>query len=84
MYIDQVLVQGERRTWTFPVGSVGNDAPIVQVEEVWTSVDLKLTILSKRSDPRTGETVTRVTSLDRSEPDPALFQVPADYTVSSQ
>ena len=82
--MEGVLVQGKRRTSTFPVGSVGNDAPIVQVEEVWTSIDLKLTILSKRSDPRVGETVTRVTSLDRSEPDPALFQVPPDYTISSK
>jgi hypothetical protein len=42
---------------------------------------MKLTILSKCSDPRTGETITRLEKLDRGEPDPTLFQVPADYTV---
>jgi hypothetical protein len=28
-----------------------------------------------------GETTYRLTNIDRSEPDPSLFQVPADYTV---
>jgi hypothetical protein len=39
-------------------------------------------VLSKRSDPRTGEMVYRLTQLDRSEPAASLFQVPADYTVN--
>jgi hypothetical protein len=79
--MEGVLVKGVRTTWTLPTDSVGNDRPIIEVDEVWTSTDLGLAILSKHSDPRTGETVTRVTSLDRSEPDPTLFQVPPDYTL---
>jgi hypothetical protein len=79
--MEGTLVKGERTTWTVPIYSEGNDKPIVQVDEVWTSTDLGLTILSKHSDPRTGETVMRVISLDQTEPDPTLFQVPPDYTV---
>jgi hypothetical protein len=79
--MEGLLVQGVRTTWTLPVGSDGNDRPIVEIDEIWTSTDLGLTILSKHSDSRTGETVSRVTSLDRSEPDPALFQMPQDYTL---
>ena len=38
-------------------------------------------ILSKRSDPRFGESTYRVTNIVRSEPDAALFQIPSDYTI---
>ena len=38
-------------------------------------------ILSKRSDPRFGESTYRVTNLIRAEPEAALFQVPPDYTI---
>ena len=74
------LVKGERTTSTFPADHDGSDSPMVEVDEVWTSTELGLTILSKHSDSRGGGIVSRVTSLDRSEPDPALFQVPPDYT----
>ena len=36
----------------------------------------------KASDPRFGTRVTQLTNITRSEPDPALFQVPSDYTVT--
>jgi hypothetical protein len=38
--------------------------------------------MSRRSDPRMGETVYRLTNVSRSEPAHALFEVPADYTVT--
>jgi hypothetical protein len=77
--IDGVLAEGARTTTILPVGSQGNDRPIQIVLETWVSNELGLTLLEKHSDPRRGEWVTRVSSLDRSEPDPALFQVPPDY-----
>jgi hypothetical protein len=51
------------------------------VNETWYSPELQMVILSKRSDPRFGETTYRVTNIVRSEPDAALFQVPSEYTV---
>ncbi len=77
--IEGVLAEGVRATTILPVGSQGNDRPILVVRETWVSNELGLTLLEKHSDPRRGEWVTRVTSLDRSEPNPALFQVPPDY-----
>jgi len=38
-------------------------------------------VSSKRIDPLSGDTVFRLTSINRSEPAPALFQVPPGYTV---
>jgi hypothetical protein len=39
-------------------------------------------VMSKRSDPRTGESSFHMGNLSRAEPAAALFQVPADYKVS--
>lgn len=76
-----VSVQGVRTTRTIPAGQIGNDKPIEIVTEVWTSPDLKTIIYSKRSDPRTGEQIFQLTNIVRSEPDPSLFTVPADFKI---
>jgi hypothetical protein len=75
------LAEGTRTTTVFPEGFFGNDRPIQSVWERWISKELGLTLLEKHSDPRLGESITRVTSLERIEPDPALFQIPPDYIV---
>jgi hypothetical protein len=79
-----VYAEGVRITITYPTGSIGNDKPIVEVRETWTSPDLKLIVYSTNDDPRSGLQTTELTNLDRGEPDPALFQVPADYQVKDQ
>jgi hypothetical protein len=38
-----------------------------------------LTVLSKDSDPRSGEISYRLEKIRRGEPDAALMKVPADY-----
>jgi hypothetical protein len=79
--IEGVAAEGTRTTFTIAAGKIGNDRPIVTVNERWYSQELQTVVLSKNSDPRMGETTYRLTNIDRSEPDPSLFQVPADYTV---
>lgn len=79
--IEGVYAEGKKTTTTFPVGMVGNDRPIASVTEYWYSPDLKLTVLSKSSDPRSGEHSTRLQNINRSEPDQALFRVPSDYQI---
>ena len=80
--IDSVQAVGTRTTATIPAGQIGNDRDINIVSERWYSPDLKMTVLSKRTDPRMGETDYSLTQINRSEPDPSLFQVPSDYTVT--
>jgi hypothetical protein len=41
-----------------------------------------MVVMTKRSDPRSGDTVFQMTSIARTEPAATLFQVPADYTVA--
>ena len=79
--IQGVLVQGTLTTTTYPIGTVGNDRPIVTTSESWSSPELRLMILTKTSDPRSGESTRGVADLNRAEPDPALFQIPPGYQV---
>jgi hypothetical protein len=77
--IEGVQVTGTRTTQTIPVGKIGNDRPIVITTEVWTSPELKTTVLSKRNDPRMGEQTFKLTNIQRAEPDSSLFAVPSDF-----
>lgn len=79
--IEGVLAEGKGTSTTYPVGAMGNDRPFTTTYEVWTSPELKVMILSKNSDPRTGENITRLINLSRAEPDPGLFKVPAGYQI---
>ena len=51
------------------------------VSERWFSPALKVLVMSRQSDPRFGETTYRLTNINRSEPSPALFEIPSDFTV---
>ena len=77
--MEGVLVTGVRTTHTIPAGEIGNDKPIIITTEVWKSPDLKTIVYSKRTDPRMGDVTFRLTNIVRTEPDPALFTVPADF-----
>lgn len=77
--MEGVLVEGQRQTTTIPAGSQGNDRDIHAIFETWTSPDLKMAVYRKTSDPRTGDSIMRLTNISRNDPDPQLFQPPADY-----
>jgi len=79
--IEGVPATGSRVTITIPAGQIGNERPIEIVDERWYSKDLQAFVMTKHSDPRSGETVYRLTDISRTEPDRSLFQVPADYEV---
>jgi hypothetical protein len=76
-----VVATGKRTTTTIPAGSIGNEQPILIVSEQWFSPDLKVLVMTKHSDPRTGETTYRLTNIVQTEPARSLFEVPADYTL---
>lgn len=80
--IEGVPADGTRTTLTLPAGQIGNEQPIQIVSETWYSPELQTNILQKRSDPRNGETVFRLTNISRAEPPATLFDVPVDYKVT--
>jgi hypothetical protein len=59
---------------------MGNDREIRIVTETCYSPELKMTLLSRTTDPLNGDTTFRVSTLNRAEPPHSLFQVPAGYT----
>ena len=79
--IEGVMAEGTRITRRIPAGAIGNEQPIVTVTEEWRSPELQVFVLTRTSDPRIGETTYRLINITRAEPSPALFDVPADYTV---
>lgn len=81
--IEGVEAEGVRVTITIAAGEIGNVKPIEIVEENWYSPALQIVVLRKQRDPRSGETTYRLTNINRSEPDRALFEVPADYTINT-
>ena len=81
--VNGVLAEGTRYTRTIPAGRMGNDKPLTIVREEWYSPDLQMIVQSKRTDPFVGETTYNVTKIQRSAPDPSLFTVPSDYTVTT-
>ena len=81
--IEGVRAEGTRTTVTIPAGAIGNDLPIQTVSERWFSPELKVVVLSRRSDPRVGETVFRLANLVRGEPSADLFEIPAGYRIDN-
>jgi hypothetical protein len=79
--IEGVSATGTRTTTEIPAGAIGNEQPIKIVSEQWFSPELQVLVLTKHSDPRTGETTYRLTGIVRAEPARSLFDLPPDYTL---
>ena len=76
---DGVKAEGKATTWTIPAGEIGNKNAINITSESWYSPELQVTLYSRHSDPRTGESIYRLASIRRGEPSADLFKVPEDY-----
>jgi len=81
---DGVRADGKRTTRTIPAGAIGNEKPIAIVSERWFSPDLNVVVMTRNLDPRSGETVYRLTNIKRGEPSADLFRVPTDYKVRNE
>jgi hypothetical protein len=80
--IEGVDAEGTQTVNTIKAGSIGNDRDIQVTGESWYSPELQMTVMSKHSDPRTGEESFRLININRNEPAAYLFQVPAGYTIN--
>ena len=71
---------GKMITRTIPAGTVGNSAPIVSTETIYTSASLQVVVQAKRSDPRTGNSDYEL-NVTANSADPSLFSV-AGYNLT--
>jgi hypothetical protein len=78
---DGVAAAGRRTVLTIPIGQIGNDRPIEVSTERWESPELSTLVMSRHSDPRTGQIEFRLINIRRGEPAATLFTVPEGYTV---
>jgi len=79
--VEGVMAKGTRTTTVIPAGAIGNEQPITVTSEEWFSPDLKVLVMTKHADPRSGETTYRLTDITRGEPDASLFDLPAGVTI---
>ena len=78
--IEGLKVTGSRLEFTIKAGEMGNEQPITVRTDQWFSPELGVVVASTHNDPMIGEQTYRLEQINRSEPDAALFAVPADYT----
>jgi hypothetical protein len=79
--IEGVAAKGTRTTITIAAGEIGNERAIEIVSERWYSEELQLVVMTRHSDPRSGEMTYKLTNINRTEPAKSLFEVPSDYTI---
>jgi hypothetical protein len=79
--VEDSNVVGTRETLSIKAGVVGNNQALVSTREFWYSPDLQVNLSVTRKDPREGTQVIQLVDLSRSEPDPALFEAPADFSI---
>jgi hypothetical protein len=69
-------------TLTTEVSNDGHGPDVVNVQETWISPVLKIVVFSKETSTDSDrDQTTEIRQLDRSEPNPALFEIPADYKI---
>jgi hypothetical protein len=78
--MEGVPVHGVREIQTIPADNSGTGSEMLVSDEYWYSDDLRINLVLKHSDPRTGTVTMTVSQVKRTEPDPALFEIPHDYT----
>jgi hypothetical protein len=79
--IEGIRAEGTQTTMTIRAGAMGNRLPIKVISERWYSPELKTVLLTRRVDPRFGETEFRLTNIVRGEPPSHLFEVPSDFRI---
>lgn len=77
--LDGVELHGLRKSRTVPAAISGTGKEIVVEDDYWYSTRLALDMIIRHSDPRSGEQMVAVTEVKPTEPNAALFEVPATY-----
>jgi hypothetical protein len=77
--IGGIPAHGVRETQTVSADASGARKEVVVTDEYWYSDDLRINLLIKHNDPRTGGVTMTVGQVQRTEPDPAIFEIPAGF-----
>jgi hypothetical protein len=78
--IEGVLAEGHRNT-TRMARVKGESGAAAYVYETWFAPEIQEFVMMKTSDPRTGESIQRLTHIVLGDPDSALFRIPDNYRI---
>ena len=78
--IDGVSAHGVRETQIIPADTSSAGREFQVTDEFWYSPDLRINLIIRHNDPRTGSVAMTVTHITRTDPDPSRFQIPEGYT----
>jgi hypothetical protein len=78
--INGLTATGTRVVRTIPSGVLGNKQPITSTVDEWVNPDLGVSVQVTGTSSLGGQVSLNLQNVDRSEPDPSLFKVPAGYT----
>jgi len=76
-----IPLHGTRKLRVVPALTSGTGKDVTITDDYWYSEELKVYLVLKHSDPRTGEQTVGITQIERAEPDPSLFTIPSIYKV---
>lgn len=81
--IEGLPAHGTRTTQITPAGAIGNDQELVTTRETWwaDTHNIGMSIREVVDDPQNGKHTRELVKFSLDEPDPSLFQPPADYEV---
>ena len=77
--VEGISVSGRRGVTLLPAGADGR--PVEIADERWESADLKIALIERHRDSRTGVFEHRLLNIRRTEPAAGLFVIPASYTI---
>lgn len=78
--MEGIAVHGVRETQIISREDSGTGKEMAITDEYWYSPDLRINMIIKHDDPRTGTVTLTVTQVSRAEPDPAFLEIPDDFT----
>jgi len=79
--LNGLQAKGSHITRVIPAEASGTGKPVTITDEVWYSEDLHMNLLEEHTDLRGGKQSVAILSIDRKEPSPSLFDVPAGYKI---
>ncbi len=79
-----LILHGTRKERTVPASVSGTGHDVTITDDYWYSEDLRVYLVLKHNDPRTGEQIVGIVTVDRKEPDPSTFQIPPAYKIVNE
>lgn len=76
-----LVLHGTRKSRVVPAALSGTGRDVTITDDYWYSDDLKIYLVLKHHDPRTGEQIVGITEVKREEPPASTFQIPSSYKI---